>query len=168
MLHSKQLRFAVALLGIAAVGTIASVARAGDGPFGHGVTADTPLVTALLKTEVQANHDRIKLQTKDRTFVRVQKLTFAAGSHSGWHHHPGVLVVAVQSGSVDLYDSSCAFKTYGPGQADGAVFVEGHDNAQEARSVNGAVVYVTYFLPETDPVVARVNDQRPFCDTQTP
>jgi quercetin dioxygenase-like cupin family protein len=139
MVHSKWLK-AVATLGIATTCSVGTVASASPG---EGVSAET-FVTADNLEDVNINHDRVKLQTKGVTNVRVQKLIFAPGARTGWHHHPGTVVVAVQSGSVTLVDADCSTKTYGPGLPNGSVFVEGHDHAHEARSTSGATVYATY------------------------
>lgn len=161
MSTSQKLNFAAAILGIAALGPIATAALASPG---SGVTSST-LVTANLDHEAQENSDRVKFQTKDATDVRVQSLTFAAGAYSGWHHHPGIIIVAVQSGSVTLTETDCSTSTtYGPGLPAGSVFVEGGDNAQQATSAGGAVVYVTYVAPSADPQVFRIEDPEPFCD----
>jgi quercetin dioxygenase-like cupin family protein len=48
--------------------------------------------------------------------VTVQ-VTFAPHAFSGWHHHPGVILVLVKSGHVTTHDANCQTKTYGPGQA---------------------------------------------------
>ena len=158
MSYSKQLKFA-AMFGIAAFGTIATAALASPG---FGISSDI-LVTADLDEPGHINSDRVKFQTKDRTDVRVQRLTFAAGSFSGWHHHPGVIIVAVESGAVTLTESNCGSKTYGPGLPNGSVFVEGHDSVQQATSATGAVVYVTYVAPSADPPVFRIEDPVQSC-----
>ena len=133
-----------AILGIAAVGAIATGASASPG---QGVTAENFVSAAQLLEVAHINQERVKFQTKDSTVVRVQRLTFAAGGFTGWHRHPGVLVVAVQSGSVTLVDSDCTSKTYGPGMPDGAVFIDGFDHSHEARSASGATLWVTYVAP---------------------
>ena len=158
MSYSKQLKFA-AMFGIAALGTIATAALASPG---FGISSDI-LVTADLDEPGHINSDRVKFQTKDRTDVRVQRLTFAAGSFSGWHHHPGVIIVAVETGAVTLTESNCGSKTYGPGLPNGSVFVEGHDSVQQATSATGAVVYVTYVAPSADPPVFRIEDPVQSC-----
>jgi quercetin dioxygenase-like cupin family protein len=127
---------------------------------GSGLTPET-LVKADLQESVRLNSDRVKLQTKDPTDVRVQRITFAAGSYSGWHHHPGTVVVAVESGTVTHTDSSCRSTTYGPGLPAGAVFVEGGDQPAQASSTSGAVVYATYVTPDDQP--PRVEDAVPAC-----
>ncbi len=156
MLKSSGLKCAAMFLGTVAFGTFGEVASASPG---RGVTPET-FVTADLLEDAAINHDQIKFQTKDPTVIRVQKLTFAPGAFTGWHHHPGTVVVAVQSGSVTLVDGNCATKTYGPGMPDGSVFIEGQDHAHEARSTSGATVYVTYVAPSP---VFRIEDPAQSC-----
>lgn len=163
MLYSKHVKRAAAIFAITAGGMISTAAVASAG---SGITSEV-LVTADLTDDALINHDRVKFQTKDPTAVRVQKLTFAAGAYSGWHHHPGVIIVSVQSGLVTLYDSTCGSVTYGPGSANGSVFVEGHDSPQEARSAAGAVTYVTYVVPSAATPVFRIEDDPPACTTAT-
>ena len=141
---SKVTAKVTAVLAIAATGTIGPVASASPG---QGVTAENVVSAAPLLEVAHINEERIKFQTKDPTVVRVQKLTFAAGSFTGWHRHPGVLVVAVRSGSVTLVDTDCTSKTYGPGMPDGAAFIDGFDHPHEARSAAGAELWVTYVAP---------------------
>lgn len=143
--------------GLAAVATAAPMALASPGT---GIAAEN-FVNGQFNENALVNHDRIKLQTKDPTDVRFQKLTFAPHSRSGWHHHPGLLIVTVQSGLVTLTDHNCGTKTYGPNSPNGAVFTEGHDTAVEASSVAGAVAYVTIIVPRGQP--ARLEDDPPFC-----
>jgi hypothetical protein len=152
-------KWAAAAVGVALVGVLAAVAL---GSPGSGITSTT-LVTANLDQTVQMNSDRVKFQTKDPTDVRVQKLVFGAGAFSGWHHHPGIIWVAVESGAVTLWESDCSSKTYGPGLPNGSVFAEGGDEPVQATSVNGATVYVTYVAPSADPPVFRIEDDPPPC-----
>ena len=160
MPQSRQFNCAAAILGIA---SISATSGAFASP-GSGVTA-TPLVTANFDEAVHVNSDRVKFQTKDPTDVRIVQLTFGAGSFSGWHHHPGFLIVSVASGSVTLTDSSCNSKTYGPGSPNGAVFVEGGDEPVEASSAGGATAYVTTVTPDGEP--SRIEDDVPACATSS-
>ena len=156
--RSKK-KWAAATLGVALIGTLATVAL---GEPGSGVTP-TNLVTANFDHTVHVNSDRVKFQTKDATYVRVQRLDFAANSRSGWHHHPGLVLVTVESGSVTLWQSDCSSTTYGPGLPDGAVFAEGGDEPVQATSADGATVYVTYVAPSADPPVFRIEDDAISC-----
>jgi hypothetical protein len=65
---------------------------------GSGFTAPV-LVTANLDHKVKINSDGVKVQTNERTDVRVQRFIFEAGGYTGWHHHPGVVIIAVETGS---------------------------------------------------------------------
>lgn len=153
MLYSKTLKLA-ALVGMAAAATVA-VAEPGV-----GVSA-APSIAAPFNDTADADHDRIRFRTKELTDVRVQKLTFAPGSRSGWHHHPGVIIVAVQTGKVTLTDHNCVSQTYGPGEPAGSVFVEAHDDPQQATSAPGAEAFVTIIVPRGAP--ARIDDDPVTC-----
>jgi hypothetical protein len=153
-------KWIAATAGVALIGTLAAaVALASPG---SGITS-TNLVTANFDHAVEWNSDRVKFQTKDATDVRVQKLIFSAGSFSGWHHHPGLVLVAVESGTLTLWQADCSSTTYGPGLPDGAVFAEGGDMPVQATSAGGATVYVTYVAPSADPPVFRIEDDAISC-----
>jgi hypothetical protein len=150
---------------VAAIGAVAMVgmlATMALGSSGDGTTSTT-LVTANFDNVVHMNSDRVKLQTKVATDVRIQKLVFTAGGFSGWHHHPGVILVSVESGSVTLWNADCTSTTYGPGLPDGAVFAEGGDDPVQATSATGGTAYVTYIAPSADPPVFRLEDDPPAC-----
>lgn len=149
----------LATLGLAVAGAAATVALATPG---SGVTTTT-FVAADFEHSVHFNSDRVKFQTKDPTAVRVQKLVWSAGAYSGWHHHPGVIIVTVQSGSVTVEDSNCSSVTYGPGLPDGAVFVEGGDAPLQVTSASGATEYAMQIAPAANPPVFRIEDDPPAC-----
>jgi hypothetical protein len=153
-------RWTAATVGVALIGTLtAAVVIASPG---FGVTITT-LVTANFDQTVHLNSDRVKFQTKDPTDVRIQKLEFSAGSFSGWHHHPGVVIVTVESGSLTLWESDCSSQTYGPGLPNGAVFAEGGDSPQQVTSAAGATVYAVFVAPSNDPPITRVEDDAVSC-----
>ena len=149
-----------ATAGVAVIGTLAAAVALGSP--GSAVTAET-LVTANFDHTDHVNSDRVKFQTKDATDVRVQRLVFGPNSYSGWHHHPGLVLVTVESGSLTLWQSDCSSTTYGPGLPDGAVFVEGGDEPVQATSTTGAVNYVVLVAPSADPSVFRIEDDPISC-----
>ena len=156
----KTLKHVGAIVGVSMVGVVPMPASASPG---SGITPTT-FVTSDLTDIVDFNHDRIKFQTKDASTVRVQKLEFASGGHTGFHHHPGVVIVSVQSGSLTLVDGSCGTEVHGAG----TVFVEGADHVHEAVSPGGATVYVTYIVPRDYTPASekfRVEEPVPFCAT---
>lgn len=77
--------------------------------------------------------------------IVVSELSFAPGGFSGWHSHPGKVIVGVARGAVTIYrgsDPACAGTTYQAGD----VFVERAHAVHEARNEGtvAAVVNVTY------------------------
>ncbi len=146
-------------IGIIVLGASMPVAFASPGT---GLTS-TILVTANLDHPVHAQSDHIRVHTKAATIIRVQNLVFAAGAKTGWHHHPGVIVVAVASGAVTVWDSHCHSTTYGPAMPDGAAFTESGDEDLQVTSNEGASVYATYIVPQVDPPEFRIEAAARSC-----
>jgi len=160
-LRSKK-KWVAAIVGVVMIATFATVALASP----SSGFAPTNLVTGNLKNAVQINSDRVKFQTKGPTYVRVQTIVIAPGGVSGWHHHPGTVIVAVLSGAVTFTESDCSSQTYGPGLPNGAVFVEGGDDPGQASSAGGATLYATFVAPNDGPVSSttfRIEDAAISC-----
>ncbi len=115
---------------------------------------------ATLADSVDVNQDRIKFQTKDPTDVLVQTITFQPHGSSGWHFHPGVVIVVVESGQVTTHDANCQTRTYGPHES----FVESGTTpfmvSNESDTTN-AVVYATLVAPAGTPF--RIETDLPAC-----
>jgi quercetin dioxygenase-like cupin family protein len=130
------------ILAIVAVVGVSSAVLATD-PVGQTATN---LVAGTLSTISVLNTDRIKFQTKDPTDVATYSVTYAPGGFSGWHTHPGVLLVTVQSGSV-IRTVGCASWTYSAGQT----FVESDEQAvgsvRNASASDQALLLVTQIVP---------------------
>lgn len=158
MIRFIKRKRAVALFVVAA-GTATAVALASaPSNFSGG-----PVVIANLQQDVHVNSERIKFQTKDPTDTGIFKLEFGANSKSGWHHHNGMVLVQVQQGTVRVYDSSCAYKTYGVDLPSGSVFVEG-ETVHQVTSEAGATAYATAVVEKHVPAAFRDEDAPPFCD----
>jgi hypothetical protein len=153
-------KWSAATIGVAVIGTFAAVAFAS---LPSSNFTPTTLVTGNLPNEVRLNHDQVKFQTKEPTDVRVQKIEIGAGGFSGWHHHPGIVIATVASGTVTFTESDCSSITYGPGLPAGAVFLESGDEPGQASSVDGATLYATFVAPHADPPVFRIEDSPPPC-----
>ena len=161
-LFRSRKKWSAVFAGVAVIATFVTVALA-SAPSGF---TPTTLVTSAFNEAVHLNGDRVKFQTKDPTDVRVQRIVIDAGGRSGWHHHPGVVIVAVASGAVIVTHSDCSSKTYGPGLPNGAVFTEAGDDPMQASSITGATNYVTFVAPRVDPPtgpVFRIEDDPPPC-----
>jgi quercetin dioxygenase-like cupin family protein len=154
MIRSKK-KWIAAIVGVAVIGTFVTVALASHTPFNFTVT---PLVTGNLANKVKVESDGVKFQTKEPTDVRVARVDIAPGGYSGWHHHPGIVIVTVLSGAVTFTNSDCSSKTYGPGLPNGAVFIESGDDPRQASSAAGATTYVTFVAPHVNPPVFTIAD----------
>jgi hypothetical protein len=124
----------------------------------------TNLVRADLDETIQLNSDRVKFQTKGPTDVLVQKIVTDPGGFSGWHHHPGMVMVAVQSGELTVWDPDCNPKTYGPGSPNGSVWTESGEEPVQVTSEEGATSYAIFVAPSAEPPVFRIEDDPLPCE----
>ncbi|HWH95511.1 MAG TPA: cupin domain-containing protein [Baekduia sp.] len=148
-----RMRAAAATVGVAACGAVAVAALASP-PSGF---TPTNLVTeAEVPRRVHLNSDRITFKTKGPVDVRVQSVDIAPGGRSGWHHHPGLVFGAVQTGTVTFVDASCDTTVYRAG----SVFIESGDEPHEARNLTNqpVTIYGTFIAPDADPGVFRIED----------
>lgn len=148
----------------AAVGGV-MIGLLGPAALGSPPSGFTPtsLVKADLNEAVRVHSDRIKFRTKKPTDVLVQRIVTDPGGTSGWHHHPGMVTVAVESGELTVWDSYCKKTTYGPGLPNGSVFVESGDEPGQVTSTTGATSYATFVAPSADPSIFRIEDDPPRC-----
>lgn len=71
------------------------------------------------------------LKTKDDTDVGADRLTVKPQGYSGWHSHPGPVMVTVIQGSVEWYDEAlCTARTYTAGQS----YIEPAGRAHNVRN----------------------------------
>lgn len=95
----------------------------------------------------------VHLKARGSTDIVTQQVRIAPGGHTGWHSHPGPVLVTVKSGSVQLIyanDESCHGVVYGAGDT----FVDrGDENIHIARAspFDGVELWATYFVPGGDP-----------------
>lgn len=153
-LHRTLVLGATAVFAAAAVPTIAL------GSPGSDATTTILATRATLRDTVNVNDDRIKFQTKDPTDFLVQTITFQPHGFSGWHYHPGVVMVVVQSGQITTHDENCQTRTYGPHE----VFVESGTApfmASNESNTDIAVVYATLVAPAGSPF--RIETNPPPC-----
>ena len=146
-----------------AVGAVAAAALAAPMAFANPGTGTTSTVLghrATLANDIAVNADRIKFQTKDPTDIQMQTITFVPGATSGWHHHPGVILVIVETGQVTIYDEHCmAMQTVTAGHS----FVESGGDPMMVlnQGTTDAVVYNAQVAPAGSPF--RVEDTPPTC-----
>jgi quercetin dioxygenase-like cupin family protein len=77
----------------------------------------------------------------------VQQIVIAPGGHTGWHSHPGPVVVLIKSGEMSFYDSedpTCTVRTYSVGEA----FIDsgqGHVHIARNEGTENLELWATYF-----------------------
>jgi quercetin dioxygenase-like cupin family protein len=139
---------AVAALGLAAGVLAACPAR--DTPPA-GITTEI-LGSGSTLAGFKIHADGIKVESKNTAGFTVARLTFAAGGTTGWHAHPGPVLVIVKTGSVTKYSADdCTAQTYTAGQA----FVENgptdHNMIRNDGSVPAETI-VTFITPPGAPI----------------
>jgi hypothetical protein len=94
----------------------------------------------------------------DTTSVHLRVVhTSAEGFDSGWHVHPGLAVVQVQEGSVNIYENSCTPTTV----AAGGTFVEVPYVPVRAIATGHFVWTTTFVLNAPDPAQIALSSYSP-------
>jgi len=152
--HRRRVLAVIGLTSVVAV-VATTIALASPGTSTSQILASR----STLSDSVQVNQDRIKFQTKDPTDLVTQQVTFAPGAYSGWHHHPGVILVLVKTGTVTVQDENCQKTAYSAGQA----FIEGGTEPMMVSNegVETAVDVATQVAPAGSPF--RIEDDPPPC-----
>ncbi|HET6817651.1 MAG TPA: cupin domain-containing protein [Mycobacteriales bacterium] len=136
--------FAGAAIGLSAVvtatlGCFPATASPGSGASGTVVAQGT-------------TGDQVHVQSTGATRMVYQRVTIQPNGFTGWHTHPGPLLVVVESGTLTHYDRHCNVATYHAGDA----FEETPGaNAVHMGANYGAepvVLDVTYILPADAPL----------------
>lgn len=92
--------------------------------------------------------DRHVIQANNAQDTVMQQIVLGPGGHTGWHSHPGPVVVIVKAGALTFYsseDPSCTPRTYTAGQT----FVDsgqGHVHiARNLSTTENLEFWATYF-----------------------
>ena len=108
----------------------------------------------------------IKLKSRNPLDFVTQQITIAPGGTTGWHSHPGPVLVTVKAGALKLVyasDPNCSGQTYTAGQS----FVDrGDENVHTALSVGAVPVelWATYLVPGAPGAPFRLDAPDPGCD----
>ena len=88
--------------------------------------------------------------------LRVQR-TAADGFDSGWHVHPGIAIVQVEEGSLQIYENSCTPKTVGAGDTS----IEVPFRPVRAIATGHVVWTTTFVLNGPDPYLIPLSSYSP-------
>ena len=137
-----------AVIALASAGAIAAVLTPGSGILSAPVFARASFADPTdIKFKING-HDKEVIHVPDARESVIQQIVIAPGGHTGWHSHPGPVVVLVKSGQLSFYDGddpTCHAHTYSAGQA----FVDsgqGHQHiARNESTTENLELWATYF-----------------------
>lgn len=100
----------------------------------------------------------LHLEDKGESEFYIQDLVVGPGGYTGWHSHPGLLLVTVKEGAVEFYDKNCVKRTYTAGQS----FSEAEEphNAIN-RGTGNAHLLIAYIVKKGEP--RRIEAPQPAC-----
>ncbi|CAN5707947.1 hypothetical protein BH20ACI3_BH20ACI3_03270 [soil metagenome] len=87
------------------------------------------------------------IHVNDAQETVIQQIIIGPGGHTGWHSHPGPVVVLIKSGQMSFYDSedpTCTVRTYSAGEA----FIDsgqGHVHIARNEGTENLEIWATYF-----------------------
>jgi quercetin dioxygenase-like cupin family protein len=110
-------------------------------------------------------HDRdddwsARISTQGPSNFIVQDLAILPGGFTGWHSHPGLLLVTVTEGSIEWYNSNCGLHVYNTGDS-----LTENTEPHYVRNVGpvNARLMVTYVIAKNQP--RRIEQPAPACGT---
>lgn len=130
---------------VVTVGVIAGLLGAGgiaSASPGHLITATTTAEGKFVKPH------NIKVQNVTR--VVEQTLTLQPGGDTGWHIHPGIVILTVQKGTITRRSADCNVEVFPAGTSfvkQGTLALNGVNEGTEPVEL-----HLTYLLPEGAPL----------------
>lgn len=144
-------RQSVFLLTAAAVSAVLAGAAVATPP--SGIVSGTVMARASfidpvdIKLKVGGGGQEV-IQVRNARETVMQQIVIGPGGQTGWHSHPGPVVVLVKAGELTFYsgdDAACTSRTYSAGQA----FIDsGQGHVHTARNLSlsqNTELWVTYF-----------------------
>src|SRR4051794_36084455 len=149
-------------LAISAAAVIVSIngaiATKPDGVVSNVILAqgDSP---GAIKERIQAGADwKLTLETQGESEVFHQDLVIGPGGRTGWHSHPGLLLITVKEGTLDFYDKDCRKRTYAASQS----FTESAEpHNLFNRGSGNARLLAAYIVKKGEP--RRTESEQPAC-----
>jgi quercetin dioxygenase-like cupin family protein len=152
MKYHLSIRRLLTLVAVAAAASSATAAAIYFTP-GTGIISAPVLARASFADPTDV---RFRVKDGNRSVINapnsgetlVQQIVIGPGGNTGWHSHPGPVVVLIKEGTMSFYDAddpTCTVRTYVQGQA----FVDrgqGHSHIARNESTTANLeLYATYF-----------------------
>src|SRR5882762_3487199 len=127
-------RRSLAVLGAVAVVSTTTLATPPAGVVSNVILAQGATVIPLKEKITVGDNWSVNLENKGESDFYFQDLVVGPGGRTGWHSHPGLLLIAIKEGSIDFYDKDCRKRIYSAGQS----FTESADphNAFNTGTIN--------------------------------
>jgi len=104
------------------------------------------------------NEWTVLLEDRGHSEFYFQDFSMRPGGQTGWHSHPGLLLITVKEGSVDWYNKDCEKRPFTAGQS----FTEGAEAHNVVNSGSGnARLLVAYIIKAGEP--RRIDNPQPRC-----
>lgn len=144
----RRLTFAVVVVVFGVALTAAVLATSGSHVLSATVVARAAFVDRTdIKFKIDSGNEQVILAPGAQDTV-MQQIVIGPGGHTGWHSHPGPVVVLIKAGALTIYsgaDPACMPRTYSAGQA----FVDsgqGHVHiARNLSTTENLELWATYF-----------------------
>lgn len=146
IVNGRQLGLAAIVAAVSCV-TVAAVLTPSFGIVSAPVLARASFADPTdLKFKVKGQKQEV-IQVNNAQETVIQQIIIAPGGHTGWHSHPGPVVVLIKSGQMSFYDSedpTCTPRIYSAGQS----FVDsgqGHVHIARNEGTVNLELWATYF-----------------------
>jgi quercetin dioxygenase-like cupin family protein len=166
LLAAVGVTFLLALGGCSAMGSSSSEEDNSPKDESETPVTATPLSRGTLGV-VKAEHDGITVESGPGSAdVVTVKVVIKPGGSTGWHHHPGVTLVSVASGTATQYHEDCHKTVLKAG--DGFFESAGEPHVVRNEANADAVLYPTFVIPtETASEKLTIPDAQPKnCDVK--
>jgi len=124
-----------------------------------GARGQVPPLQIIPLAQGFSSENVVNLHVNGPSDALTAELVFQAGAETGWHYHPGPVVVVVKSGALtETHSDGCV--TVHPA---GSVFFEKANEIHNAANQTGVVteVYATFLFPAgTQPLIPATNPER--------
>jgi quercetin dioxygenase-like cupin family protein len=145
----RRLAFFLTMAVVSAAVTGVAFATAPSGIVSSSVVARAGFVDPLdIKFKLTTAEGQEVTRVSNAQETVMQQIIIGPGGHTGWHSHPGPVVVLVKAGELTFYsseDPTCTGRTYSAGQA----FIDrGQGHVHIARNLSlsqNLELWATYF-----------------------
>jgi len=104
-----------------------------------------PTIMDPLKVGRQTSAWQIEIEAMRGLRVVTSSVLFAPGGYSGWHMHPGPVIITVKEGTMTFYQEDCTANVFTAGQ--GFIETGAHPHFARNETDSPATTVVTYLTP---------------------